>query len=284
MAALHDAPDDPTVYIARAYLLQEMSSFDPEADLRKAMEVNDSDRRTWLHLHRYYEAEGRRPEALALSETMVDRFGNSFVVRLAHARSLLRMMRPLEAIEILRDTNVLPAEGAGGGRELFTYANIAAGLEEQFQGDGCSKATDYYRTSLEWPEHLGQGKPYVPEERLSRFLIAGCEAAETNESGKEKAAKSATEELQRVADARRAAPSPADLISYQALMKLNREGDARALTRELAQASGTDPVAQWVLSRIRDDGSEQDLLQRHPALVEMLDTFMVGLTADLFGF
>jgi hypothetical protein len=221
---------------------------------------------------------------MALSEKMMDRFSDSFVVRLAHARSLLRMMRPVEAIEILRSTNVLPAEGAGGGRELFTYANIAAGLEEQFQGRGCSQALQYYRNSLDWPEHLGQGKPYAPEERLSRFLIAGCAADDGKTTGGKWTAKSATDELKLIADARHVVPSAADLISYRALLLLNREAEADALAGQLAGISATSPAAEWVLSRIRDDGSEEKTLQRHPALVEMLDTFLVGLTADFYGF
>jgi hypothetical protein len=29
---------------------------------------------------------------------------------------------------------------------------------------------------MEWPESLGQGRPYVPEERMSRYLLGVAEA------------------------------------------------------------------------------------------------------------
>jgi hypothetical protein len=38
-----------------------------------------------------------------------------------------------------------------------------------------SKAAEHLRAALEWPESLGQGRPYEPEERRVRFLLGLAE-------------------------------------------------------------------------------------------------------------
>jgi hypothetical protein len=44
-----------------------------------------------------------------------------------------------------------------------------AALESMERGEGTA-AMDHLLAALEWPESLGQGRPYEPEERLIRFL------------------------------------------------------------------------------------------------------------------
>jgi tetratricopeptide (TPR) repeat protein len=181
MTALVDAPDEPSVYIARAALLQTANGLDQGSDLRRALSVDDSQRVTWLHLQRYYEDAGAWEDALELSQDMFSRFPSDFVVRLARARALLRNEQPLEAIAVLQDTQVLPAEGAGDGRTLYSQANTLAGIRAVDAGD-CFGARSFLLEALEWPEHLGQGRPYEPDERLPRFLLLYCQSLGTTDA------------------------------------------------------------------------------------------------------
>ncbi len=169
LAALGDDPDYGPAYAARAYLLQQTHGRDPGADLARAAELDPGDRILRIALIRHTQDAGAWDEAVALSARARGDFPDDFNLALLHVRGLLSMDRPAEAIEVLAATHVLPSENARESHRLYELAHMAAALDELEAGRTAS-AREHLEAALLWPESLGQGRPYEPDERLVRYL------------------------------------------------------------------------------------------------------------------
>ena len=239
LESLGDAPDFAAAYVTRAHLSARVRQQDGEADLRRAVEIDGNDRTIRIHLIRYLQASERWEEALAESAAGRALFPNDFNLDLLHAESLNNLGRPIEAIEILENTRVLPSENARESHRLYEQAHVLAALDAMDRHEH-DNARELLRAALEWPENLGQGRPYDPEERLARYLLGCVEAALGNEDG-------ARDEFESVV----AATNPVgtktdrlDLLAIPSLAALGRTDafgdmvfstpeDAGALAREL---------------------------------------------------
>ena len=78
-----------------------------------------------------------------------------------------------KAISTLKKLNILPYEHAGEGRELYSNAYIGLALENIKKSKFKSAIDILYESKL-WPENLGVGKPYDPDERIENYLIYFC--------------------------------------------------------------------------------------------------------------
>jgi tetratricopeptide (TPR) repeat protein len=174
LEGLGDAADFAPLYVSRAHLLQQVRRQDPEADLRRAVELARGDRTIHIHLIRYLQDRGRWEDALAASSAGRALFPGDFNLDLLHVRSLNQLGRPGESIAILNATHVLPSENARESHLLYEQAHTLAALEAMFDLS-YEEGRDHLRAALEWPEHLGQGRPYDPEERLVQYLLGHAE-------------------------------------------------------------------------------------------------------------
>jgi hypothetical protein len=143
---------------------------DPEADLRRAVELSVANRTIRIHLIRHLQDQDRWDDALAESGVARVAFSRDFNLDLLHAHSLIQLGRALEAVEILDSTHVLPSENARASHVLWEQAHTMAAMDAMENG-AYENARAFLRAALEWPEHLGQGRPYDPDERLQQFLL-----------------------------------------------------------------------------------------------------------------
>jgi tetratricopeptide (TPR) repeat protein len=227
LAALGDRPDFAPSYVTRALLLQELAARDPEADLRRAVRIDGANRTIRIHLVRHLQGRGRWEDALAASGEGRSRFPGDFNLDLLHVQSLIQLDRPLEAIDILNATHVLPSENARTSHRLYEQAHTLAALDAM-EGGAYEDAQHHIRAALDWPEHLGQGRPYNPEERLVRYLLGVA----AQRLGKVQEARAAFEAVVEATDLTRARPSRLDLLVIPSLTALGR--DAGDLSRQLA--------------------------------------------------
>ncbi len=218
LGSLGTAPDFAAFYVTRASLT-ERAGGDPEADLVRAERLAGGDRNIRIPLILYYQQRGRWTDALAVSARGRDRFPGDFNLDLLHVASLLNVDRATEAIAILDRTRVLPSEHARESHQLYVQAHALSALAAMGAGR-LDEADAHLIAALEWPEHLGQGKPYDPEERLIRFLMGRVDERRGRPAG-----------ARRAFEAVAAATAPAgavtllDLLAIPALRALGRAGE-----------------------------------------------------------
>ena len=169
LASLGDEPDYGPAYAARAHLTQTMGG-DPGPDFRRALEVDPGHRLLRVSLVRHLQGAGEWAEAFEVSGRGRELFPDDFNLDLLHVRGLIRAGDHAGAIEILGNTHVLPSENSGEAHRLYEFAHVGAALDEFDAGDR-EAARRHLEAALLWPESLGQGRPFNPDERLVRFLL-----------------------------------------------------------------------------------------------------------------
>jgi tetratricopeptide (TPR) repeat protein len=169
LTPLGNTPDAAAFYVSRAYLI-EKGGGDPEADLKRADALAGSDRTVRIPLIQYYQRQGKWADALAASGRARQQFPKDFNLDLLHVRSLVYLERWAEALAVLNVTRVLPSEHSRETHQMYVQAHTLAALAAYNSGKW-DEANTHLSAALEWPEHLGQGKPYDPEERLIRYLL-----------------------------------------------------------------------------------------------------------------
>ncbi|MGD2071114.1 MAG: DUF5107 domain-containing protein [Gemmatimonadota bacterium] len=274
LAALGDRPDYAPAYVARAHLLERARGTDPEADLRRAVEVDDGDRILRVELIRYLQRQGRWSDALAETEAGRLTFPGDFDLDLMQARSLVHLDRPLEAVEILDATRVLPSENARQSHALYEQAHVLAALDA-LEATGPApaaapaRARDHLRAALEWPEHLGQGRPYEPEERVVRYLLGLAERA----GGDDGAAREALRAVVGATDPSGAFRNRLDLLAVPALALLGRADALGAMATDHETASGRFAAALIAGIARGEDPAEvaRRLAPEHPELFDDLE-------------
>ena len=166
------APDYAPFYLARAELARRAGQPPAMADYQRAHELAPDDWRTWLALAR---ARGSQPAdaaaALGIAKAGYERFPAHFVMGMEYARHLIQARAYEEALAVLDRLVVLPYENASEGRVLYERAHLMlAGArikERRF-----AEALVHIAKSREWPERLGAGRPYTPDERLQGVMEA----------------------------------------------------------------------------------------------------------------
>jgi hypothetical protein len=98
------------------------------------------------------------------------RFPHDFNLALLEAKALLQTDRAGAAVEILSSVHVLPSENARDSHRLWEQAHTQVALEALGSGDYLL-AEEHLRAALDWPESLGQGRPYELEESPVPILL-----------------------------------------------------------------------------------------------------------------
>ena len=171
IASLADSPDYGPAYVARGHLLHSVEGRDPQADFARAVELDPDSRLLWIVLVRHALEAADWEAALEASAQARQAFPDDFNLELLHARALLAMDRPQEAAEIMDQVQVLPSENARESHSLYVLAHAATAVSE-LEADDHRSARTHLEAALQWPESLGQGRPYEPDERLVRYLLA----------------------------------------------------------------------------------------------------------------
>lgn len=182
LSGLGDAPDYGPAYAARGLLLAEARGADPLPDLRRAVALDPSTRALHLTLVRALQDQGAWQASLDALAAARGRFPGDFELALIETRSLLEVGRASEAADILSAVQVLPSENARESHRLFAWAHTTLALDALDAGDAAG-ALDELDTALTWPESLGQGRPYEPDERLQRYLLGVAERRLGHEAG-----------------------------------------------------------------------------------------------------
>ncbi len=258
-----NTPDYGPFYVTRAHLGHTVENRNPDADLRRAVELDPEHWQTAMHLIRRFLDTERWGDAAELARGTLARFPGNFEVELALARALFEAEALNEAIVILDRVRVLPSEMGRTSRQLFEWAYTARAIERLKAGNDAGSVADLER-SLEWPAHLGQGRPYEPEERLSHFLLSHAH----RRLGNVDKARSFANKVFTATRRRTPGEGPAWILAYALHRNAKRTGEAKALLNAYgAQSIADDPAAQWITVRTTDNAKALDVVRRqHPEL------------------
>ncbi len=259
MAGIGDEADFAPLYTARAALAARLDgaandrvaarsrALDPEADLRHAIALDPSDRNLRAPLIQYLQASGG--DALAESSAARSAFPGDFDFDLLHVSSLVEAGTFAAAIEILDEIAVLPSEHSSQAHVLFEQAHVMAGLDA-LEAQDAEAAARHFEAAMTWPERLGQGRPYQPEERLPRYLLGVAMSTAGDSAG-------AREAFERVVGATPDPPAGApqsalDALTVMALEALGRNAEAATLRSSLDQVLSAGAGAGSVEGRLLD--------------------------------
>lgn len=267
LGPLGTTPDASVFYVTRATIEQQLGRGNARADLERATKLAGNDRPLYLPLIQFLQSNGDWTEALAASTAARATFPGDFNLAIMQARSLVHLHRPVQALAILDVTHVLPSEGARASHQLYVEAHVDAALSDAEDGR-LDAAYAHLTAALDWPEHLGQGRPYDPEERLIRFVMAGVD----ERRGRADAA-DASYRAVAAATPVRAAFAPLDLLAIASL----RSRDDVAVRRLLdaAERPSTAPGLAAAARAVADGRSLAVFATRYPRTFGDLDASLI---------
>ena len=173
LTACGNVPDYAPFYLARADLLKKVNDQDEAQDLNRALTLDKDEWRTWHQLLDYYDSHQQRDQEQTTAQQAYQRFPDSYVIAMDYAQALLHREQYEAAAQTLQSLNILPYEGASEGRTVFEQVYLRWALQQVTQQQYAS-AIELLKTSLDWPENLGVGKPYDPDTRPQNYLLAYC--------------------------------------------------------------------------------------------------------------
>lgn len=248
-------PDYSIFYTVRGVLnITEESVIE---DFERATQLEPGEWRTWYYLSDHYQKEGDFLQQWKTTKVMYSKFPDNPSVGIGHARALLNVGRYNECLEVLAKVNVLPAEFSNSGHIIYELASISLALD-YVEKKKYKQAMEYIELSREWPENMGPGKPYNPDNRLQDFILAHCQI----QLGNENEADRLYSQILTYADENWTAGNPAYV--YLNIMALKREGKAVELKEKmLAWQEELAYKKDWSLSGQLDSDEVKWVLARY---------------------
>jgi tetratricopeptide (TPR) repeat protein len=158
-------------YLAKAELFKDQKDTARKA-LEYAYKLEPHNWRVVKALSDFYAANGQLKKALEVN-TNFDKVEKPehevYILGQQRARLLLQSGRYKECIDLMKSLTVLPNEGASGAHALFREANIRYAVELT-KNKKYKEAQPYLDQAETWPENLGSGAPYDPDNHLTAFL------------------------------------------------------------------------------------------------------------------
>jgi Flp pilus assembly protein TadD len=165
--ACADEPDYAPFYLTRSKLLKDPS------DLLKANKMAPEEWRTWTYLIEYFEKNGNYDQQLIYARQASQRFKENYTLQFALAKALMNNKKYRESIQALQHLEVLPFEGSGEGHEVYEQVLLLQAVEFM-EHKRYKEALKDIELSKQWPENLGEGKPYDVDNRLQDYMTAYC--------------------------------------------------------------------------------------------------------------
>ena len=241
MDALQNEPDYGPFYLARGSLRKTMGEAGAGSDFVRSLELRPELWQGWLTVIKHFHDRGQWDTALHYSNMAMERFPGNFNVEIAHSRSLLYNGKHGEAATVLESADVLPSELSSSSRQLYEWAVLRTSMDEIRRGNWAT-AIKTLSIAREWPENLGLGRPFDPDERIHDFLSALCYTALERDDDADRWMKSVSDFTVRHSGSN----ILRDYLGVLALRHCGEQERADRLFQELSQAETAE--AEWILS------------------------------------
>ena len=233
-------PDDHLFYYVRGMLFKKHQLAGYQKDLQKAFKQSPKNWRYAFSLAEDLFQSGNLSGTLNIIQKTYKQDRDNYFAGMLLAQTLNQLKDYDKAIRLLKDLRILPYEHATEGRKIYTDAYVGSALQSIMKGNH-TQASQRLNTALLWPEHLGVGKPFDPEERWERFLLAYLEHKNQQT---EKVQKS-LEEIAKFSKKQLFKPSKNHLLGIYAIAVTEGEREAQQFVSQLlASKHGATPETQ----------------------------------------
>lgn len=180
--ALCGNPDSPYFHSIRgAFYDANGESLKATQEYRRHLALDKNDWRVYHRLVTHLKGKENRAEALAICRKGTEKFKTQFLLQYDYAGLLIADGQYKEALRILKQIVVLPAEHTGSAYPLYYAANMLQAVLELEKGNKV-EAINYVEASKQWPVNLGGGFGYTTDFRLQDLLLSCCKQANFGES------------------------------------------------------------------------------------------------------
>jgi len=182
-AACKQEPDFATFYLSRAILGKQTDQKQELSDLQTAHQLAPNEWRASIHLIEAYLSREDYKTALSLAIEATKKFPDNDNLALQCARVQLANNQYEACLKTLEKTHIIPFEGSIQGKYVYEQANMLLAID-LMNKKKYREALVKLGKSKEWPENLGAGAPYEPDNRMQDFLEALCQdkLGKTNEA------------------------------------------------------------------------------------------------------
>ena len=246
-----DLPKNDAFYKFRAKTLDDASYENKLKDYSRAFELNANYWKNWDDLMLFYLENDKNKEAASLGKKSVKRFPNNYNVGLSYTKALVATGDYSRAITVLGGLNILPFEHASESKNIYNNAHIYL-AKQHINKNQFDKAVDLLEDSKLWPENLGVGTPYNPDDRLPNYLLAVCK----EKSGNQDEAKSYFG--QAVNHEGGSLTSTNTIFKLLALEKLGQDIEKEKLLSKLKKVSEDNSDAELILALYAKDSSKAE--------------------------
>jgi lipopolysaccharide biosynthesis regulator YciM len=208
-----------------------------QKDLQRAYKQSPKNWRYAFALAEDHFKSGNSSATLKIIQKIYKQDQDNYFAGMLLAKTLNQLKDYDKAIELLKDLRILPYEHATEGRKIYTNAHNGSALQAIIKGDH-TKAAEKLEKALLWPEHLGVGKPFDPEERWERFLMAYLQ----NQDQQSEKAKKSLEQVAKFSKQQLFKSSKNHLLGVYALAETQGEKEAQQFIAQLlASQHGSSP-------------------------------------------
>jgi tetratricopeptide (TPR) repeat protein len=160
-------------YLARGHFYRSIDIRQTQMDFEQAVKVDPERWKTRHTLIDFFSAQTKSEKALETALEAARLFPDEDVLKVDLARALIKNEQNTKASRILEKLEIIPSEGASDVHRLFVRCHVNLGLDNIQERD-YEQALYHLGKSKTYPESLGSGRPYEPDQRMQDYLIAHC--------------------------------------------------------------------------------------------------------------
>lgn len=236
-----DNPDRFYFYAAKPTLFGGEENYDSKADLLRASGLKSDEWRISKMLIDYNLDKKDTKQALEIANKALKDFPSNYEVRYTVAKCLLANNQYTECLEVLDGSNILPNEGASRGRIIYRQASLMKAIEYYKDGN-CDLALPFIEKARQWPENLGVGRPYDPDERIEDFLEAQCLENYKNQGTQ---VKNLFEKIVSYSENKSGNYTSSDYVYLLTLRRMGKEAKINNFINKWENIALNDPVLEW---------------------------------------
>jgi tetratricopeptide (TPR) repeat protein len=247
-----DKPNFAPFYLAKAKLFEKDQPELAVAFCQRAIQLDNTEWRAWIMLADYYTQLEQPNKAVETLERIYQKNRNDYRVALPYAKALLNSQNPETCLNVLKDTHILPYEGAAEGRDIYHKANLLLAIEYIKAGE-YQQALIKIDAAKKWPEHLGAGKPYDVDTRPENYL----ELIVYKRLNQTKNMEQAYEQIRELTKKYNQQFNENTLLSVLALLKMKENEHALVIVDHWLKHQPDEPLAQLALAKINNETEQK---------------------------